>query len=202
MKFILIRHGLTAGNTEKRYIGCRTDEPLSDSGIRLLSDFEYPRAKIVYSSPMRRCVQTAQLIYPEHPVISIDDFRECDFGAFEGKNYDELKEDPDYLKWLDSGGNSPFPGGESRSSFSVRCIDAFDKLRRLQLPSPVAIVAHGGTIMAVMERYARPARSYFDYSVPNGCGFVLSEDGSYSAICPPGADIDSDFKRIYNLNDK
>ena len=117
MKVVLIRHSKTAGNLMGRYIGT-TDEPLCEEGIRLLENRSYPAAELVYVSPMKRCRETAALIYPtlaqrEEPLL-----RECDFGDFENKNYLELNGNPDYQAWVDSGGTLPFPGGESREGFS------------------------------------------------------------------------------------
>jgi broad specificity phosphatase PhoE len=71
----------------------------------------------VVSSPMKRCVQTAEIYFPgQEPVIQ-EKLRESDFGLFENKNYEELKDEPEYQKWLDSGGTIPFPGGESHEAF-------------------------------------------------------------------------------------
>ena len=98
MKIIFIRHGQTKGNEEKRYIG-RTDESLSQKGIEEIKNRLYPDVDTVLVSPMKRCVETAKIIYPDSKYIICNDFRECDFGIFEGKNYDELKNDSDYQKW-------------------------------------------------------------------------------------------------------
>ena len=95
MKIIFIRHGQTKGNEEKRYIG-RTDESLSQKGIEEIKNRLYPGVDTVLVSPMKRCVETAKIIYPDSKYIICNDFRECDFGIFEGKNYDELKNDSDY----------------------------------------------------------------------------------------------------------
>ena len=108
MRVVLIRHSKTAGNLKGRYIGT-TDEPLCEEGIRLLEGKNYPAAELVYVSPMKRCRETASLIYPtltqrEEPLL-----RECDFGDFENKNYLELNGNPDYQAWVDSGGTLPFP---------------------------------------------------------------------------------------------
>ena len=62
MKVVLIRHSKTAGNLMGRYIGT-TDEPLCEEGIRLLENRSYPAAELVYVSPMKRCRETAALIY-------------------------------------------------------------------------------------------------------------------------------------------
>ena len=63
MKWVLIRHGQTQGNLEKRYIGCRTDEPLCEAGRLALREKKYPAVSRVFVSPMRRCVETAQAVY-------------------------------------------------------------------------------------------------------------------------------------------
>lgn len=181
MKIVLIRHGKTPGNVEKRYIGSRTDEGLDEAFLGELRDKAWPAVKRVFVSPMRRCIETARLIYPDYEYEAIDDFRECDFGAFEGKNYAELNGRADYQAWIDSGGELPFPDGERRSDFAARCVKAFED-NVMGISEDCALVVHGGTIMAIMEKYARPQGSYFDFQVKNGCGFVLNDDGSYEKV--------------------
>ena len=83
MRWFLIRHGKTQGNLEHRYIGNRTDEPLCEQGIAELKTKHYPMVQRVFVSPMKRCLETAALLYPGVPVDVVDDFRECDFGDFE-----------------------------------------------------------------------------------------------------------------------
>ncbi len=182
MKVYLIRHGLTQGNLEGRYIGCRTDEPLCEQGINALKGLAFPEAARVYVSPMLRCVQTATLLYPKVERCLVQDFRECDFGLFEGKNYAELDRRRDYQAWIDSGGELPFPGGESRAQFAARCVRAFDALDLWNREEDCAVVAHGGTVMAIMEAYARPRGRYFDFQLRCGEGYALSEDGSYQKL--------------------
>ena len=185
MKWILIRHGLTQGNREGRYIGCRTDEPLCAEGIAALQGQTVPPARRVFVSPMRRCLETAALLYPQADRVIVPDFRECDFGEFEGKNYAELNGRADYQAWIDSGGEAPFPGGESRAAFAARCADAFAALD--PEGEDCAVVAHGGTLMAIMERFARPRGGYFDFQVPCGQGFLLQANGEYARLPAAGA---------------
>ena len=83
MEAILIRHGITNGNIEKRYIGT-TDEPLIDSEKERLRKNIYPDADIIIISPMKRCIQTAEIIYGKYDDI-FDGLKECDFGKFENK---------------------------------------------------------------------------------------------------------------------
>lgn len=134
-ELILIRHGQTPGNAEKRYIGC-TDESLSAKGrteleMRMKRGV-YPAAGSLYLSPMRRCIQTAEILYPGQKYTMINEFREMDFGRFEGKNYAELSGDPDYQAWIDSGGLIAFPGGESRAEFIRRSMRGFQKMMRME----------------------------------------------------------------------
>ena len=186
----LIRHGMTPGNEEHRYIG-RTDEPLSQKGREQLLTLQkkgvYPAAACVAASPLERCRQTAELLYPGQAPCVFDQFREMDFGAFEGHNYEELKADVRYQAWIDSNGTLPFPNGESMDAFKSRCLEAFARIveevsgaEQEWIASGktgifrAGIVVHGGTIMAILEQYGYPKAAYFGYQVKNGCGYRLT----------------------------
>lgn len=165
-----IRHGRTAGNREHRYVG-RTDEPLCAEGAKELAEMTVPEAALLFVSPMRRCMETARILYPDLEAVAVPEFRECDFGTFEGKNWRELSGDTDYQRWVDSGGTLPFPGGESREGFCLRCRTGFLRVMeniRAAGCREAAVVAHGGTIMAVMDAWSEPHRDYYDWQVDNG----------------------------------
>ena len=110
IKIWLIRHGKTEGNKYGRYIGV-TDEPLCPDGQEFLSKLDYPEPDRVYISPMKRCIQTAQILFPKKSLQIIEELAECDFGEFENKNYKELDGNANYQAWIDSNGTLPFPGG-------------------------------------------------------------------------------------------
>ena len=182
MSIILLRHGLTQGNLEGRYIGCKTDEPLCEQGIVQLESLHMPEVRYVFTSPMKRCIQSACILYPGLRQEIVPDFRECDFGDFEGKNYAELNGNPAYQTWIDSGGELPFPNGESRQQFAQRSVRAFQKLNLFVLADDCALVVHGGTVMAIMEAFARPCGQYFDFQLKCGHAFLLHADGSYCRV--------------------
>lgn len=179
--FVLIRHGATVSNREHRYLG-HTDEGLDEPGkTELLNDKSegrYPDIDILLVSPMKRCIETAEILYPDVSRIVVPNWIEMDFGEFEGKNYKELNGDPRYQAWIDSNGTHPFPGGESREAFINRVVFAFEsikndaefcmKISRLasEKPPVVGCVVHGGTIMALLSHYL--GGEYFDYQLPNG----------------------------------
>lgn len=191
MQVMFLRHGQTQGNLEGRYIG-RTDEPLCEAGAATLAARPpLPRPARLYVSPLRRCVESAALLFPGQASVAVADFRECDFGAFEGKNYAELNGDADYQAWIDSGGELAFPGGESRASFQDRCCAAFARVAAALLAEeaagglagPAAFVVHGGTIMAILSRYGASRRGYFDWQVKNGEGFAGELTYAGGEIC-------------------
>lgn len=174
----LIRHGKTAGNLRGAYIG-KTDEPLCPEGkealVALLQQKLYPTSEgmILLSSPLRRCLETAELLFPGVSVQVVPDFRETDFGDFEGKSYQDLNGNDVYQKWIDSGGKDGFPGGETPQQFQQRCVRAFsEQIKSLPDNSYVVIVCHGGTIMAILDAFSDPHRDFYDWQVKNGCGYT------------------------------
>lgn len=176
MKINLIRHGMTAGNLKKRYIG-RTDESLCDLGIEQIKSRNYPLCQIVAVSPMKRCIETAKLIYPDITPIFRNDLRECDFGDFEGMNYKELSNNVDFQRWVDSGDILGFPNGESIDCFKQRCIANFLDLIK-KVDDDISIITHGGTISAILENLAMEKRNFYEWSVANGEGYIVDFDGS------------------------
>ncbi len=179
----LIRHGMTLGNSEKRYIGV-TDEPLTESGKFELKQMLYPKVDMVFTSPLIRAVQTAEIIYPKQKPILIDDIRETDFGEFEGKNYQDLEDDPKYESWLETGGHGAFPGGESPVVVTIRAINGFNQILAMADDAKnIAIITHGGIIMSILQELFEG--DFYDYHVENGKGysFEISSDGICSGLC-------------------
>lgn len=172
----MIRHAMTRGNQELRYIG-RTEESLCSKGLKELEKMRhiYPEADRLYVSPMQRCIQTAEVIYPGKEQWPVEEFREIDFGEFEGKNYRELNGNPRYQHWIDCGGVTSFPGGESHTDFINRCsaglYKAIAECRNLPEKAVIVLVVHGGTIMALLDRFQKIG-SYFDYRCDNGHGYI------------------------------
>lgn len=177
MMIVLLRHGQTAYNEQRRYQGA-ADVPLSPAGRAALkkADFE---TKTVYVTPLCRTAQTARILFPHARQIVVPALREMDFGVFEGRTYDEMKDDAAYCAWLDSGCESACPNGESKAVFCKRVCRAFEKLADEAFArgdERLVIVAHGGTQMAALSRFAEPHRDYYSWNAPPAGGFVLSAD--------------------------
>ena len=186
VRFELIRHGETAYTKEHRYQG-RTDLPLSDEGRAALVPVEHSRVRFVYVSPCLRARQSAEILFPNAVQIVIDDLREMDFGDFEGRTYLEMENDAAYRAWVDGGCTGRCPGGEQKDEFSARVVRAFERVlleTAVRGEEEVAVVAHGGTLMAILDHFGRPARSYFEWSCRCGCGFLtrLAEEDQQKKV--------------------
>ncbi len=175
MKCYLIRHGQTMGNVLLNFNGCRTNEPLTEDGRAALRKIDdVPEGAVLFASPLKRAIETASIMLPGHKPTVIEDLREMDFGYFEGKNHKMLEGDPGYQEWLDSGGASKVPGGESIAEFQERVVGAFrEAVSRAvsQGADSMYIVAHGGTLMAVMNMLT--GESYYEFNAPNGAGYCI-----------------------------
>ena len=126
----------------------------------------------------------AEILFPGQVLCVQEGLQETDFGDFEYKNYEELKENPAYQAWIDSGGQMMVPNGESGAGFRHRCCRAYEQcVRDAQEKGAqrIAIVCHGGTIMSVLERYGRPEKSFYEWQIANGCGILTEtiEEGGY-----------------------
>ena len=174
MKIVLIRHGQTAGNALGRYIGA-TDEPLSEEGL-LKARAVTPDLSIetVYVTPLLRTVQTASILFPQAERVIVPGLREMDFGAFENRSWKDMENDVSYRAWVDSGCTAPCPGGEGMAGFAERVGRCFYKLVQnaaAEGRETVYIVAHGGTLMAVLSLFAEDKQPYYSYGANNLTGW-------------------------------
>jgi alpha-ribazole phosphatase len=179
-KLHLIRHGMTEGNRDGRYVG-RTDLPVCPEGIQELAmlrrRYVYPEAREVYCSPLQRCRQTADLLYPDHPLTLVEDLVELSLGDFEGRYIRDLKELPEYRAWLANSLRNRPPGAlESGEQFGQRIATALHHIFMNMTQNAVteaAVVTHGGVIMGLLSTFALPRLPMREWAVANGSGYTL-----------------------------
>ena len=181
MELTFIRHFPTPGNLLRQYIGS-TDESIDECTAKTILEnltFTYPDAEFVVISPMKRCIQTAKMIYPNLTYLSCPEFRECDFGKYECKTYEELKDEKEYQKWIESEGAYPFPDGESREDFRKRCVEGMEMIMDHLIKESfekVSLIVHGGTIMSILSTFDKTQRGFYDWQVTNGYGYQVTID--------------------------
>lgn len=176
----LIRHGLTQDNIDGVYSG-RNETPLSEEGrnqlLQMKEEYNYPQVDFVFSSPLKRCTETAELLYPHLKPIVIDELTEYNFGEFEGRTAQELHEkEPLFDRWLLGEENVKPPFGESNREFISRICNSFVKIVDGIVKSGsdnVAIITHGGVISALLSNFGIPEASISEWMTPSGCGYTL-----------------------------
>ena len=150
-KLVLIRHGITSWNKQKRYCGLR-DVSLSHEGKlqaqQLRERLKPLRFDKVYVSDRKRAIQTAQIIFKGTRLIKMPGLKELNFGVLEGLRYQEImKKYPDvYDRWLKNPFKNNIPKAEDLVSFKKRVARAIQRIVSRNAGNNVAIVCHGGVI--------------------------------------------------------
>ena len=150
MKLILIRHGETEWNKQRRIQGCRSDTRLSPKGLeqadRLAAVLRKERMDAIYSSPMKRASETAQVIAEacKLQVQVFNELREIDAGELDGLFERELT-GPYETAWKEfrnGNASAPLPGGESLQDVRKRTSWAVDRMLEKHIDGTVVVVAH------------------------------------------------------------
>jgi len=180
----LLRHGLCEGETEGRYIG-HTDVPLTDEGraqlLQMQAELSYPQPDALFVSPLRRCSETAGVLYPKAMPIALDGLKEYFFGEFENKTPAELESHPLFHRWIAGEPDVVPPFAETLENFQTRLCDTFtrvvDGLLKTKTKHAV-IITHGGVIMALLAMFGLPEAPMHEWLTPGGCGFTLRVEPS------------------------
>ncbi|HET58044.1 MAG TPA: histidine phosphatase family protein [Deltaproteobacteria bacterium] len=200
MKLMLVRHGQTQWNHEKRVQGT-SDIPLNTLGLtqveRLAESLRVLPIDTIVSSPLKRAIQTANAVNRFHrlPVIIDDNLMELDQGDFEGRSFsDLLASHADFLKqWARDPASVTMPNGESLANLQRRAWSAVESLPASA--GTVLFVSHNFTIMTILckinginlnrirEAHVSPASVTF-VDVEDGRGKVVSfNETSHLAGC-------------------
>ena len=127
---------------------------------------------------MKRTDETLRILFGNVPFSVDSRFREVDFGAFEMKSYEILKDDPAYQIWLtgDNEANTP-PDGESGVQMTRRVLEAFR-----EIPDGTALITHGGVIAAIMASlFPADGKHRYQWQPRNGHGYEI-RGGTYRPI--------------------
>ena len=187
-----IRHSITEGNLKVWHYGW-LDIPLADEGVALLHQNSekgiYPscEGKKLYTSGMVRTEQTFELIYGKRPHEMISELKELNFGEFEGHTYEELKERPQYIQWIENKTDKyAMPGGESKMQFRNRVAAGLKLL--LDRAEDALVVCHGGVISVIMSECFGydPEKGIYAYLPDPAHGYTVrfecEEDGEIKAV--------------------
>jgi broad specificity phosphatase PhoE len=155
-RILMIRHGETEGESSVRFHGSE-DVALSEAGreqmrsaARELPDEAFDR---VVASPLSRSWEGARIVLPGARIALEPDFREIDFGAWEGLTKEEIaaRDPASYAAWQERRPDFEFPGGERRGDFRARVERGLER----QLASgarSMLLVAHKGVMRTIVEK--------------------------------------------------
>lgn len=175
LTLVLVRHGETEGNSSIRYYGA-TDIALSEIGRLQMRSVrrELERRTVgapatVFVSPLSRAMESARIIAVSNPPITpIEEFREINFGLFEGLTAEEISDryPQEYRRWMDDrfAPGFTFPAGDNRRAFSERVNRGLDRMLAMIDDTPasdgyVLLVAHRGVIRTIVERLTNQSPS-------------------------------------------
>lgn len=181
----LIRHGKTLANEKRLYCGF-TDLSLTEEGI---AEIKYLKIQNVYQkcdfficSPLKRAIETLNLIY-DNPIFYIDEsIREINFGEFEMKSHNELLNNIDYLNWINNTEENLIPKGESKNFFKKRVlVGFFNILNNINNNiKNLALVTHGGVIAIIMDNIFKNEKNFFEWQPSNGRGYIITFNNEIS----------------------
>ena len=190
-KILFLRHGITEGNKNKWFYGA-LNLPLLDEGKAQLLDCKnkgyYPHLPDntkYYTTGLLRTEETLAILFGEHPFQEIPDLQEMNFGELEGKNFDELKDNPDFLAWMhDESGDVALPGGESRNDFYDRIRRgtetllekhrSYEEEAREGEDTFSVMICHGGVIAFVMKLlFPEERETMWDWMIEPASGYLV-----------------------------
>jgi broad specificity phosphatase PhoE len=150
---VLVRHGETDWNRERRYQG-HADTPLNDEGRRqaleLADALRDEALSTVYTSPLRRASETAQIVADELGLEAhaLEALREIDVGDWQGLTVDEVQ--VRYPEQLQEAWHSGWPNGETHAELDARVLPALLEIGRRHPGERVLGVTHAGPIRTAL----------------------------------------------------
>ena len=176
-----VRHGATDWNDHVNENGekaprCQglVDNPLNDRGIAQAYDMaeklkDVKFAKVI-SSPLKRAIQTCEIICDGKYDIEIDDrIVERDFGEFEGLTRSEF----DFRGFWIDGKEKEYESSETLEQVKSRVYAMLDELRSVD--GDILIVAHGGVGLVFLSYFKGlpEDRCYTSYELPHGKALMV-----------------------------
>ena len=189
MELILVRHGETQLNHQKKYCGW-SDSVLTEEGLLQAKTVgnKLKQASIhqIFCSDLSRTIQTAEQINGYHhvPVEPIRELRELNFGLWEGLTYAEIKKQypTEAIAWEKDWMGYAVPEGESLHGMYGRIIQSIEEIVKNNQEKQILVVSHSGCIRGILAHYiGRGIEDYWKYKVEH-CGITKIEIVDHYAV--------------------
>ncbi|MEQ8189137.1 MAG: histidine phosphatase family protein [Candidatus Eremiobacterota bacterium] len=151
LRFIFVRHGETTGNSSIRFFG-KTDVPLSDEGQEQMraacEALKTEYFDVIFTSNLCRTIEGGRIIAGDRniPLYAMIEFREIDFGRWEGLTLEEIEaKDPLlFTEWRKDFWKFDYPEGDRRNDFIEKVKKGIDKVLNKVNNGTVLLVLHKG----------------------------------------------------------
>lgn len=178
VRFIIIRHGYSLGNKEKRFSG-QLDVPLDEIGrAQARSAAEYVLRHYVvdsiYSSDLSRAYETVKPLADALGLVihRCRQLREVDVGKWEGMLIEDVQREypVTFALYKENPGLARFDGGETYADVMQRGRLAFERIAAENEGKTVVVATHGGVIRTLRATWGNvPADQIREIPhVPNG----------------------------------
>lgn len=181
LSLTLVRHGESEANIAHMLSGWM-DVPLTERGRHELEDLrlsvDYPKAEILFSSPLQRCRDTAAILFPDMLPIISDRFKEIDFRSLEGTILHSKEEIRSYFAdWV---ADRPRKDEETFTPVARRMGVTLETTARDCLEKGIrsaTVVMHSGIMrVGLITLFGLPREDFNRMSVANGRGVVITFD--------------------------
>lgn len=198
-RIYLLRHGETEWNWQRRVMGS-LPIALSGTGVQQARALAEALARrplaAVYSSPLLRAMQTAEILAAPHGLapVPVPDLTELSFGEWEGKSWEELRLLRLYQEWRADPTSVTLPGGGTIAQVQEGAVAALERLRAAHPEQRLAVVSHAEVIKCLLCHYLGITLKFLPrLIIDNGTisTFSWGEDGvkvvRVNALPAPGA---------------
>lgn len=175
LKVNLIRHGKTRENFNTKFLGKDNSGVCEEGKQEILKNIKsniYPKVDFIYSSPMKRCLETKKIIYGDQSFKEIQDLRECYFGKLK----DNISKSELYKIWILAEYKKFDEIGETVEEFKKRVYSVFQLIIEDSVKNEyyeIAVFSHGMLIMVLLEKYMKDNKIFYDWKVENGSLHVI-----------------------------
>jgi broad specificity phosphatase PhoE len=192
IRLILVRHGETAWNQERRIQGGSSDTGLSEVGRRQVERLglalKETKIDAIYASPLKRALDTAQAIAGYHQlIVQVEpDLREMEVGELEGVSIAELGTSFSQflLQWRQGQGMEKLPGGESVIELADRVWATIESIMKKHEQGTIVVVCHFFTaVAAICKALGWPLTCIERIRVQTGSISIIDlEDGQHRLV--------------------
>jgi probable phosphoglycerate mutase len=156
--FLLVRHGNTDAVGSRLMgwkRGCHLNKEGREQARRLAQSLSWLAIEAIYTSPLERAVETAEIIGAERGITPCarEDLGELRFGQWEGRTFDELNQDSEWDRFNTTRSMIRAPGGELMIEAQTRIVNEVENLRRQHDGENVVVVSHADLLRVLIAYY-------------------------------------------------